>query len=162
MKCNHSCPGIELVSPCPYPVAITITPRAPPKNSSWNILIDDEYYSSRNKLSVRQWWLHMFERHFYLSLGPHSFAPVTSIRSLVAIQTTDLISEYIFFDFYLQVSWSLPLYLLSLVLTLTIIWLKTLLPLICIQDHGQFLKQSSGLLDLSCGFNYFSFFKLLL
>ena len=30
MKCNQSCPGIELVSPCPYPVTITITPRAPP------------------------------------------------------------------------------------------------------------------------------------
>ena len=30
MKFNQSCPGIELVSPCPYPVTITITPRAPP------------------------------------------------------------------------------------------------------------------------------------
>ena len=29
MKCNQSSPGIELVSPCPYPVTITITPRAP-------------------------------------------------------------------------------------------------------------------------------------
>ena len=29
MKCNQSCPGIELWSPCPYPVTITITPRAP-------------------------------------------------------------------------------------------------------------------------------------
>ena len=28
MKCNQSCPGIELVSPCSYPVTITITPRA--------------------------------------------------------------------------------------------------------------------------------------
>ena len=30
MKCNQSGPGFELVSPCPYPVTITITPRAPP------------------------------------------------------------------------------------------------------------------------------------
>ena len=30
MKCNQSSPGIELVSLCPYPVTITITPRAPP------------------------------------------------------------------------------------------------------------------------------------
>ena len=27
MKCYQSCPGIELVSPCPYPVTITITPQ---------------------------------------------------------------------------------------------------------------------------------------
>ena len=31
MKCNQSCPGFELVSPCPFPTTITITPRAPPK-----------------------------------------------------------------------------------------------------------------------------------
>ena len=29
VKCNQSCTGFELVSPCPYPVTITITPRAP-------------------------------------------------------------------------------------------------------------------------------------
>ena len=27
MKCNQSGPGFELVSPCPYPATITITPR---------------------------------------------------------------------------------------------------------------------------------------
>ena len=31
MKCNQSRPGFELVSPCPFPATITITPRAPPK-----------------------------------------------------------------------------------------------------------------------------------
>ena len=31
MKCNQSRPGFELVSPCPFPTTITITPRAPPK-----------------------------------------------------------------------------------------------------------------------------------
>ena len=31
MKCNHSRPGFELVSPCPFPTTITTTPRAPPK-----------------------------------------------------------------------------------------------------------------------------------
>ena len=30
VKCNHSRPGFELVSPCPFPTTITITPRAPP------------------------------------------------------------------------------------------------------------------------------------
>ena len=30
MKCNQSRPEIELVSPCPYSVTITITPRAHP------------------------------------------------------------------------------------------------------------------------------------
>ena len=29
MKCNQSGPGFELVSSCPYPATITITPRAP-------------------------------------------------------------------------------------------------------------------------------------
>ncbi len=31
MKCNQSRPGFELVSPCPFPTTITITPRAPPQ-----------------------------------------------------------------------------------------------------------------------------------
>ena len=30
MKCNQSRPGFELVSPCPFPTTITITPRAHP------------------------------------------------------------------------------------------------------------------------------------
>ena len=31
MKCNQSRPGFELMSLCPFPMTITITPRAPPK-----------------------------------------------------------------------------------------------------------------------------------
>ena len=34
MKYNQSCPGFELVSPCPFPVTITITPRALQKKKS--------------------------------------------------------------------------------------------------------------------------------
>ena len=30
MKCNQSRPGFELVSPCPFPTTISITPRVPP------------------------------------------------------------------------------------------------------------------------------------
>ncbi len=30
VKCNQSRSGFELVSPCPFPTTITITPRAPP------------------------------------------------------------------------------------------------------------------------------------
>ena len=30
MKCNQSHPGFELMSPCPFPTTITITPWAPP------------------------------------------------------------------------------------------------------------------------------------
>ena len=30
MKCNQTRPGFGLVSPCPFPTTITITPRAPP------------------------------------------------------------------------------------------------------------------------------------
>ena len=29
-ECNQSRPGFELVSPCPFPTTITITPQAPP------------------------------------------------------------------------------------------------------------------------------------
>ena len=44
MKCNQARPGFELVSSCPHPATITITPRAPPKSlikcifsfSHWN------------------------------------------------------------------------------------------------------------------------------
>ena len=32
MKCNQTRPWFELESPCPFPMTITITPRAPPKN----------------------------------------------------------------------------------------------------------------------------------
>ena len=34
MKCNQPRLGFELVSPCPFPMTITITPRAPPNNFS--------------------------------------------------------------------------------------------------------------------------------
>ena len=32
MKGNRSHPGFELVSPCPFPITITITPRVPPSD----------------------------------------------------------------------------------------------------------------------------------
>ena len=35
MKCNQAGPGFELVSPCPYPATLTITPRAPPFDWGW-------------------------------------------------------------------------------------------------------------------------------
>ena len=35
MKCNQYRPGFELVSPCPFPTTITITPRAPPTYFNW-------------------------------------------------------------------------------------------------------------------------------
>ena len=35
VKCNQSRPGFELVSPCPFPTTITITPQAP----HWNLTI---------------------------------------------------------------------------------------------------------------------------
>ena len=58
MKCNQSCPGIELVSPCPYPVTITITPRAPPISMMINIIQCSSwapfscYNFDRNKLET--------------------------------------------------------------------------------------------------------------
>ena len=44
MKCNQSHPGFELVSPCPFPMSITITPWAPP-----NVL--DDYNHKTVKVS---------------------------------------------------------------------------------------------------------------
>ena len=47
MKCNQSRPGFELVSPCPFPTTITITPRASPTrcNSYWkrNLRVNLDY-----------------------------------------------------------------------------------------------------------------------
>ena len=38
MKCNQSRPGFELVSPCPFPTTITITPQAPPPTTNYHIV----------------------------------------------------------------------------------------------------------------------------
>ena len=46
MKCNQSRRGFELVSPCPFPTTITITPRAPPYNT--------QHYKVRIKGKVEQ------------------------------------------------------------------------------------------------------------
>ena len=37
MKCNQSCAGLELVSPCTFPTTITITPRSPPCRMAYKI-----------------------------------------------------------------------------------------------------------------------------
>ena len=39
MKCNQSGPGFELVSPCPFPTTIAITPRAPREIRGVNTLL---------------------------------------------------------------------------------------------------------------------------
>ena len=39
MKCNQSRPVFELVSPCPFPTTVTITPRAPPFKILANLLL---------------------------------------------------------------------------------------------------------------------------
>ena len=39
VKWYQSRPGFELVSLCPFPTTITITPRAPPINTLWKILL---------------------------------------------------------------------------------------------------------------------------
>ena len=57
MKCNQSRPGFELVSPCPFPTTITITPRAP----RWDLMaelvlqissLSFQYECSRIKLNI--------------------------------------------------------------------------------------------------------------
>ena len=49
MKCNHSCPGFELVSPCPFPTMITNTPRAPQYPGRW--------YNNTEKTLILCLWL---------------------------------------------------------------------------------------------------------
>ena len=45
MKCNRSRPGFELVSSCPFPRTITVTPRAPPHSPKllhyWSLTMFD-------------------------------------------------------------------------------------------------------------------------
>ena len=48
MKCNQSLPGFELVSPCPFPTTITITPQAPP---NCNILTPSSLFFSSTSFS---------------------------------------------------------------------------------------------------------------
>ena len=50
MKCNQPRPGFELVSPCPFPTTITITPRAPDDDDD----DDDDDCSFMKKGSSRQ------------------------------------------------------------------------------------------------------------
>ena len=64
MKCNQSCPGIELVSPCPYPVTITITPRAPScddddddDDDDFSLHIDSVGFSTKLKAMVTNYLL---------------------------------------------------------------------------------------------------------
>ena len=52
MKCNQSRPGFELVSPCPFPSTITITPRAPPNQK----LMDTDWAALRIR------WLNTLQR----------------------------------------------------------------------------------------------------
>ena len=44
MKCNQPCPGFELMSPCPFPTMITITPRTPPQNVFTNHIYIYHYH----------------------------------------------------------------------------------------------------------------------
>ena len=66
MKCNQSCPGIELVSPCTYPVTITITPRAPWSmiNQKLDSYLDMCYFVRLYFISnLRSLWLNEAERN---------------------------------------------------------------------------------------------------
>ena len=66
MKCNQSRSRFELVSPCPFPTTITITPRAPPQ-SSWLII------SQFEALQLDQLSLTIDEKHteLYIERGLH-------------------------------------------------------------------------------------------
>ena len=55
MKCNQFRPGFELVSPCPIPATITITPRAPP--IMLMLLIVVFYRSTNVQKSEKLHWL---------------------------------------------------------------------------------------------------------
>ena len=64
MKCNQSRLGFELVSPCPFPTTITITPRAPPCYIAIveTILLCAKQNSSSFKNIINK----MFTNHIYI------------------------------------------------------------------------------------------------
>ena len=85
MKCNQSYPGFELVSPCPFPTSMTITPRAPPVSSinknickniciKWSLLdISHECHStagtSNIKKNISQMIRHQLYEHISTFVG---------------------------------------------------------------------------------------------
>ena len=46
---NAFSPGFELISPCPFPTTITITPRAPPMNKQWLAMF---YLRNTNNINI--------------------------------------------------------------------------------------------------------------
>ena len=66
MKCNQSYLGFELVSPCPFPMMITITPRAPPYIYISHIHTYTEYWimekkkKKKNRIDINRWMM-MFQ-----------------------------------------------------------------------------------------------------
>ena len=101
MKCNKSGPVFELVSPCPFPTTITITPRAPPfvSRGYWHYPTSpDHCWSKRN-----------INKNFVLLFGITS-AAVILLSCGILIKITPKIMENIFYTIimnyicYLQVN----------------------------------------------------------
>ena len=74
MRCNQSRPGFELVSPCPIPTTITITPRARQDDD------DDDNNNNNNDdyqtLSTSFFFFGSSEKHiYYLNLQSGMFIP---------------------------------------------------------------------------------------
>ena len=69
MKCNESRPGFELVSPCPFPTTITITPRAPPRfilSDKFNFhIIDNLSIAVRAFASMIRYKLFEFNKNIF-------------------------------------------------------------------------------------------------
>ena len=79
MKCNQPCPGFELVSPCPFPTTITITPRA---LHCLFIHIGDFVLNARGQHQI---WLGQFECvswSFTVHFGVHMYSSNLDNRSL--------------------------------------------------------------------------------
>ena len=92
MKCNQSRPGFELVSPCPYPATITITPRAPPVLTLGAVILfvqslwpEKKPEEMHTRYHVPRGFFRLFWIGFlsYLCLSPHTSATKREKRYLI-------------------------------------------------------------------------------
>ena len=51
MKCNQTCPGFELLSMCPFPMTVTITPQAPPSTCLY-VAVTKQKTAHHSKISI--------------------------------------------------------------------------------------------------------------
>ena len=80
MKCNQSLPGFELVSPCPFPTTITITPRAP----LCVRYIDEFFLISFQSNTLKNYCIMRFEMVFFDTRSSLHFSKYISVYMMAS------------------------------------------------------------------------------